>query len=241
MANFFHCDTNRYIKRRKYFLWLTLLPLFQGSLITALIVIVNLRAFIEKGYHLTALYAVAAAAAAGTLIFFVTFTMTEKSVKRNARYTFFDIGTKALVFSRYDGDFFCGSRREISRKLYVIPLASLTKIGYSQKKKRIYLETAPESPEKIREYTDKSERLNYRFTDGFPEFESWWYNDNGFKTSTELRIPGVFGDAVRLSESIATAKRAFNDQPKPKPYVHKESDFAKRKKALDRLKKLQKL
>ncbi|MCL2019913.1 MAG: hypothetical protein FWG70_09175 [Oscillospiraceae bacterium] len=241
MRNFFHADTKKYLKRRKYILWLTLLPLFQGSVITALIVIVNLRAFYDRGYHLTAIRAVAAAAAGGTLFFFIVFAVCERLVKRNARYTFIDIGVKALVYSRYDGDMAEGGRCCVMRRLYVVPLSCIGKIGYSEKKNRVYLETEPNANIKIREYSDKSERLDYRFSDGFPEFESWWYNRNGFKNRTSLVIPGIFGSAERLTEAIAQTKKDFDALPKPKPYVHKESDFAKRKRAIERLKKLQKL
>jgi hypothetical protein len=232
MTTFFHCDTGKYIKRRKYLLWIALLPLFQASLITALIVIVNFRVFYERGYHLIAFYAVSAAAALGTLIFFVTYFLTERAVKRNARYTFFEIGAKALIYSRYAGDYISRGKLEIHRKLYIIPLSSLKKIGYSEKKNSVYLEAG-----NIRKYNDSTEHLKYRLSSGFPEFESWWYNEHGFKTSAAVKIPGLFGSAEKLTAVIAEAKRAFEEQPKPKPYVHKESDYVKKKMALERIKR----
>ncbi|MDR2532481.1 MAG: hypothetical protein LBC82_06530 [Oscillospiraceae bacterium] len=240
MMRFFHCDTGRYIKRRKYLLWITLLPLIQGSVITSLIVIVNFRAFYEKGYHLPAIRAVTAAAVFGTLVFFATFFITEKAVKRNARYTFFEIGTKALIYSRYSGEYIRRGKRVINRSLYVVPLCSLKKIGYSEKKGRLYLEADGDGVAKIRKYHDSSERLKYKLSDGFPQFESWWYNEHGFRTLTVLKVPAIFGGIEKLSEiaeNIAEAKRAFENTPKPKPYVHKEADFIKRKRAIEKLKK----
>ncbi|MDR2558263.1 MAG: hypothetical protein LBC86_01775 [Oscillospiraceae bacterium] len=236
MRSFFHAETQKYAKRRKYILWLTLLPLFQASLIAALIVIVNFRAFHEKGYHLIALRGITAAGAAGTLVFFAVFIITELLIKRNARYTFFEIAEKAIIFSRYDGDYISRGKRVVSRKLYIIPLSAPTKTGYSEKKRRIYIEN-----EQIREYCDSSERLNYKLLDGFPEFESWWYNQNGFKILPAIKIPETFAgtDTEKLCRSIAEAKRNFDNAPKPKPHVHKEADFVRRRRAFEKLKSFQ--
>jgi hypothetical protein len=244
MKHFFHCDTERYIKRRKYILWLSLLPLFKAALIVLLTVIVNFGAFRENGCLSAAFGAVSAAAAGGTVLFFTVFFITEKLVKRNARYTFLEITQKAVIYSKYDGDYIYRGKRCVSRSLYVIPLASLKKIGFSEKKGRIYFEADEDASEKIRHYNDSAERLKYRLNEGFPEFESWWYDENGFERLTELRIPGIFGDSAqmkKMSEIAAEAKITLANTPKPKPHVHKEPDFIKRRRALETLKKMQKL
>ena len=241
MKHFFHADTARVIKRRKYILWLTLLPLFQAALIAALIVFVNFRAFYSNGYLPSAFRGLAAAAAAGTLVFFAVFFITEKIVKRNARYTYLEVGQKAVVYSKYEGDYYNRGKRTATRSLYIVPFSALKRIGFSEKKGRIYLETSEENPDKIRLYTDTTERLKYKFTDGFPEFESWWYDENGFEPLTALRIPGIFGDSAqmrKLSEIIAGAKKAHDNAPKPKPHVHVEADFIKRRRALEVFKNL---
>ena len=231
MHVFFHCDTARYVKRRKYILWITLLPVFQSAVITALIVFVNLRAFYENGYLTAALSAISGAVAAGLLFSFAVFVFTERAVKRNARYTFFEIGEKTLVFSRYSGSYISRGKRVITRRLFVIPLSALKTVGYSEKSGAVFLEA------QVREYGDRSERLNYRFCEGFPEFESWWYNENGYKTLPVLKIPNMFGDYKKLCENIAEAKRRFDDAPKRGAYVHKELDFVKKRKAMDKLKR----
>jgi hypothetical protein len=238
MTRFFHADTQKYAKRRKYILWLTLLPLFQVPLIAVLIMLVNFRAFHEKNYQLLTLYGAGAAALAGTLLFFAVYIITEKLIKRNARYTYFEIGEKSLILSRYDGDYIVRGKKLVSRRLFVIPLSSLHKIGFSEKKGSIYLEGGD-----FREYCDSSERLGYKLSDGFPEFESWWYNQNGFKNLPVVRIPKIFTktDTDKIRQSIIEAKRNFNSAPKPKPYTHKESEFVRRRRAFDRFKRLQNL
>ena len=143
MHGFFHCDAQRSLKRRKYIIWLTLLPLFQGSVIIALITITNMRFFYENGHLSTAVYACAGTAAMGTLIFFIVFSFTEKSLKRNSRYTFFEIGGKTLVFSRYNGESIVGGKRVILRKLYVTPLSALKAAGYNPKAKNHGAFTGP--------------------------------------------------------------------------------------------------
>jgi len=239
MGDFFHCDTQKYITRRKYILWLTLLPLVQGSVIALLITIVNLRAFYEKEYLMIVVYAVGGAAAFGTLFFYTVFLFTERIVKKQARYTFIELSPKALIFSRYAGDYLSGRKIETTRKLYIVPLADLKSIGLCEKSGTIYLEAEEEG--KIREYSDRSERLNYKISEGFPEFDSWWYNENGFGTLLVLKISPIFGnkdDSRKLCEKIAETKCIFDNAPKPVPYVHKEPDFIRRKKALDKLKRL---
>jgi hypothetical protein len=238
MTRFFHSDTSGYIKRRKYILWLVLLPLFQASLIAALIVIVNLRAFAENGFAETAVRGIAAAALAGTFMFFAVMIVTEHLISRNARYTFFEIADKALIFSKYGGDYINRGKRIVSRKLYVIPLEGLEKIGYNEKKRKIYLKGVD-----FRIYTDASERLNYKLSDGFPEFESWWYNQNGFTTADAVSVSAVFAgtDTEKLCRRIAEAKKYFQSAPKPKPYVHKEADFVRRRRAFERFKRLREL
>jgi hypothetical protein len=239
MRDFFHCDTRKYITRRKYILWLTLLPLVQGAVIILLITIVNLRAFYEKQYLPVVIYAVGGAAAAGTLIFFAVFSFTEAVVKRYARYNFIEIGGKALIYSRYAGDYLSGSRLKTARRLYVVPLKALKSIALCEKSGAIFLEAGEGGA--FRGYNDRTERLKYKLNDGFPEFESWWYNENGFDSLAELRIPPLFGsadDAKRICVRLAEAKRLHDDAPKPRQYVHKEPDFVKRKKALALRKKL---
>ena|GEM_PF-1415128 len=238
--HFFHCDTQRYIKRRKYILWIALLPLFQSAVIILLITIVNLRVFYENGYLRIVIYAVTGAAGFGALLFFTVFALTEKAVKRNARYTFFEIGGKALVFSRYSGDLIEQGKLCPTRVLIVIPLSELKSAGFNRRSGVIYLNMSEKGGG--RKYTDRTERLNYRLAEGFPDFESWWYNQNGFKSLPVVKIPGIFGKtgnskefSKKLFENITQAKRNFDSTPKIKPYSHKEPDFIKRKKALDTL------
>ncbi|MCL2107920.1 MAG: hypothetical protein FWH20_01055 [Oscillospiraceae bacterium] len=230
---FFHCDTSKYARRRKLFMWLVLFPLFLGLLATSFVVIANLRAFHDSGMLGTVFHAAIAVSAAGTLLFYLTWLSTETAIKRHARYTFFEICPKALVYSRYSGRSLQGGKIIITRKLYIIPLAALASIGYSEKNGKVYLEAA----EKIKSYHDRSERLDYKIIDNTPTFdgESWWYNENGHETLDFLTIPPIFGNSDEFCQKIALAKRNFDNLPKPRPYVHKEADFVKRRKALAKM------
>ena len=236
---FIHCNTEKYIKHRKYILWLTLFPLFQGALITALIMLVNLRAFYESGLLKTAACAAVAAALLGTLFFYAVYILTERAVSRNARYTYFEISPKAVIFSRYGGWYISGGRRVIARKLYIIPFSELKSIGYNEKSGAVYLEAGDPDNPGIKKYLDRSDRLNYKITGGQPVFEeeSWWYNENGYKKLDLIKIPKFFGEPEELCRKIAEAKREFESLPKPKPYVHKEAAFVRRRKALAKFKK----
>jgi hypothetical protein len=223
-----------------------LLPLVQGSVIALLITIVNLRHFYDKNYLVIVIYSVLGAAVLGALVFYVTFAVTEIAVRRDARYTFAEIVPKALIYSRYAGDYFTGNylsgnKLETARKLYIIPLKTLKSVGLCEKSGAIYLESEiTDGNGSIRAYNDRSERLNYKLLDGFPDFDSWWYNENGFTILNELKIPPLFGnpeESRKLCEKIGEAKRNFDNAPQPRPYIHQELDFVKRKKALNKLKK----
>jgi len=233
MRIFFHMNTNIYIKRRKLILLLALPPLFLCALIAALMTLVNFRDLHEQGGFHIALGGAAAAVALGVLVFFITYSVTERAVKRGARFTFIEVFGNTLTFSRYAGAYLSLDGLVLYRRLYILPLASLKAIGYDEKRGTIFIET---DGEKIREYSDRSERLNYRFVEGNVEFESWWYNESGFTTRSELKIPPLFSDPQVLCARIASAKRAVENLPAPRAYVHKEPEFIKRKKAQEKWK-----
>lgn len=242
MINYFRWNTSRYIKRKNYIVAITLLPLLLFSVITVMILLINFRIFLLSGFLISMFLIVSGAVFLGTVICWFVIDKTDKAIKRNRHYSFFDIGTHELVFSKYAGEYIKSGERTVLRKLYIIPLGSLDYIGINKKKGNLLL-TSDSSG--IRFYKGKSERLNYHYIGEKLNFENWWFNENGFENISEVVLPNFFGtdekSVMEFYNSIAEAKKRFSMLPKPKPYVHKEIDFVKRKKLLRTFNNLNKL
>ncbi len=235
MKEFFHFGTGRYKKRIKYILGLTLLPIFILSVIAVLVILVNLRSYYGAGYFWYTVCFIM-----GGVLFGILFTWglvwgVNRYYEKNTRFTFIDVGLGHIVYSKYSGEYIKDGERIVLRRLYVIPLKTLSKLGVNEKSGEVIISC---EDIKIRCYHDRDERLLYHFSEDKILFESWWYDENGFEEAETLVIPHRFGSPEILIDTIVKAKKRLDEKPAPKKYVHVEPEFVKKKKALKKMMEL---
>lgn len=223
MKNYFHCKTEIYLRRRRTIIILTVVPLFQVCVIVMLIMQLTFRSLSDRDYLYPLLIVIAACVLLSMLISWFVFEKTEKAIKRNSRYTYFEIDRKVLIFSRYAGEFAVRGIRTTNRILYVIPLKTLQSAELTPKKRSLTLKGV------IREYSGDSTTLGYHIKRGNIDFDRWWLNDNGFTEKNELLIPPLFGSRNYLLKMIRLSKKQFDNTPPPKPYKFTEAAFVRRR------------
>lgn len=159
----------------------------------------------------------------GMIICLAAAEFSYKKIRRNSRYTYFDIQLKFIIFSYYGGEYTTGGERIIVRDLYYIPLSGFKSVTTDKKGKEVILSGD------FRHYCMNSENLGYHVKNGEIVFDREWLNIGGFEKVESIRIPRVFGNSDRLIKSINFAVERYNSLPKPKPYVFKEADFIRRR------------
>ena len=221
MRTFFHCSTKKYEKRAAVVLTLSITPLVQCCIIVILTLMFNFRRLDQVTLLVPLLITCCSCILLGMIIAWVTLELKTRAVKRNARYTYLDIQLKAFVFSRYDGEFSFDGERVINRRLYTVDFEDFESARTE--------ENALVIRGKIHYYKGMSHRMGYHIKDGKIDFDNWWYNLTGWEEITELRIENVFEKPALIAESLAAAKKRFDEIPPPKPYVFKEADFIRRR------------
>ena len=114
----------------------------------------------------------------------IIFLVCETRARHITRSTYFEIQKSAAVYSRYAGRIFADTGG-VERKLWVIPYDGL----------KLFVKNGRLTfTGKIRYYEGSSDRLTYHIRRGAPEFDNWWFNDNGFtevKSVTENNIQAL--------------------------------------------------
>ncbi len=222
MQTFFHSSTKKYEKRASVVLVLTVTPLVQCCIIVILTLMFNFRRLDQVSLLVPLLIICGASILLGMLAAWITIELKTRAVKRNARYTYLDVQLKAFIFSRYDGEFFCGDQKIINRQLYIVPFEDFEKAETDEKNALVI-------SGKIRFYKGISHRMGYHIRDGKVDFDNWWYNLTGWEEIPQLRIENVFENPKEIAETLAAAKKRFTEIPPPKPYVFREADFIRRR------------
>jgi hypothetical protein len=187
----------------KTVLGFVLAPIYLGSAATLLIALSNYRRLLEGGYNIVIATVAAAAFAAAALSLFAAF-FTARLARRNARYTFLDIGEEEIVFSRYGGEIFRDGRRIIYRELAVVPLSELSSMKFSRVGGNISLVC------NAKIYHGRDESMGYHFESGSLVFDEWDYNFMGFKSARLVKIPPVFSKQLAIADEIMFAKKNYD-------------------------------
>jgi hypothetical protein len=202
---YFHRDTHPYVVRVKYLLGLLLPSAFVGLTAAMMITILQMREFVRHATVVWMFLLLFGVCGLAVITAFAVYIVVQRSVRRQARYTYFHIAQFELVFSRYGGERIRLNRREIHRVLYVIPLDKLESAA----------ETASGGVKlvgEIHEYRQQSDLLLYNYRLGKLEFDCAYNNYGGFAVKNSLTLPPVFVKQNQLLPAIENALQRTRQQ-----------------------------
>lgn len=215
MRDFFHADTSVFPRRLRTVVIAVLVPLGAVCIFCAANILFNLRAEGDKGFAQLMVYIIAGCVAAGMLTVFSGAYITEKKVRRHARYTYFDILPKGMIFSVYAGEHYLYGERTIYRRLYYIPFDKFEQAVRDPKLSPTELTIKGE----VRSYFMGSDLLGYHINeDGELLFDRPELNERHFDTLPAVKISSYFGSTKALARSIEHYFEAYKSIPEKKPF-----------------------
>lgn len=223
MRSYFHCVTSRFGRRASRIILLVGAIAAEAALIAFM-----LFWFGVLGAQLTDVLILLPAAAGAVIVIGLAVCVwaalsSEKKVRMNSRYTYADIQLKFAVLSRYDGIYDIDGENAVWRVLCYIPFSDFVSAEPSRNGKKIVITG------RIREYAMDSDYLGYHIRNGGIEFDRPWLENNCYTEFSVLEFPAVFGDPRKLCDSLAEAKKRFDELPKPRPYKFREPEIIRRR------------
>lgn len=229
MKDYFHADTTIYPKRLKTVIIALLMPLAAVCVFCTANIVFNLRADGDKSLVKLMVMIIAGCVATGILSCFAGAYITDKKQRRHARYTYFDILPKGMIYSRYAGEHYLYGERTVYRRIYYIPFAALTAVSRDARSSPTSIRFAGE----IREFFFPSDQLGYHIDeDGELCFDNAVLNDRFFAVHDKLSIKEDFGSTRQLERSVEHYVEQFRNAPKKKEFNIAEHIRQKAKKPL---------
>lgn len=215
MRSYFHADCTIYQKRYKRTLITVLVPLAAVCIFCACNIIFNLRTDGNRSFAQIMMYIILGSVAAGIILCFAGAYIVDKKCRRHARFTYFDILPKGMVFSRYAGEYYLYGERTIYRRLYYIPFSGVTDIIRNSKATPHDIAFSGE----IREYFMPSDALGYHINeDGELLFDRTELNERFFELRERLVISEDFGNTKLLETAARYYLEQFKAIPEKKPF-----------------------
>ncbi|MGN0687481.1 MAG: hypothetical protein ACI4KA_05190 [Oscillospiraceae bacterium] len=215
MRSFFHSDGSIYKRRLKRALITILVPLAAVAVFCTAVILFSFRPGGERGIAAIMLYIIVGCVAAGIAACFLGAYTADKKIRRHARYTYFDILPKGMIFSRYAGEHCLYGERTVYRRLYYIPFSGLTEISRAKK-------TAPHDIVfcgEIRMYLLPSDCLGYHINaDGELMFDHPELSERFYTTQQRLVISEDFGNTGLLEAAARHYLEIFRNTPDKKPF-----------------------
>ncbi len=227
MKDYFHADTTIYPKRLKTAIISIVVPLAAACVCCATTFVFNLRSGGDRFLASLMLYIIAGCVALGIIACFYGAYITEKKQRRHARFTYFDILPKGMIYSRYAGEHYLYGERVVYRRLYYISFDKLESIQRDAK-------TAPTAivfSGELREYFFPSPQLGYHINEeGDLCFDNSELSQRFFQTRQKLRISGDFGSTRQLERSVLHYLELYRNAPPKKEFNIAEHLMSSRKK-----------
>lgn len=215
MRNFFHADTTVFPRRLKAVLIAVLVPLGAVCIFCAAVILFNMRSDGDKSFAMFMVYVICGCVALGMVVCFLGAYITDKMIRRHARYTYLDILPRGVVYSRYSGEHYLYGERTIYRRLFYIPFKSIEDMTRDPKLTPMSLTIKGE----VREYLLASHQLGYHIDgDGELVFDRPELNERHFEQRTALVINGDFGSTKQLLRSLEHYLDVFRNTPEKKPF-----------------------
>lgn len=215
MREYFHADTSIYPRRLKTVIISVLMPLAAVCVFCAANIVFNLRADGDSGLALLMVYITSGCVAVGIITCFAGAYITEKKQRRHARFTYFDILPKGMIYSRYAGEHHLYGERTIYRRIYYIPFDRLKEIKRDAKISPYSITFVGD----IREYFFPSEQLGYHIDEDCGLlFDNAELNGRFYTAHDKLCIRYDFGSTKQLERSANHYLELFRNAPKKKQF-----------------------
>lgn len=215
MREYFHADTSIYPKRLKTVVISVLMPLAAVCVFCAANIVFNLRTGGDIGLAQLMIYIIIGCVAVGIITCFAGAYITEKKQRRHARFTYFDILPKGMMFSRYAGEHYLYGERTIYRRLYYIPFDGLKEIKRDAKTSPFSITFVGD----IREYFFPSEQLGYHIDEeGELLFDNAELNERFYTAHEKLCIRYDFGSTKQMERSANHYLEQHRNAPKKKQF-----------------------
>lgn len=229
MRDFFHCDTTIYKKRLKTVLAALLAPLIAVCVFCAANIIFNLRPDGDKGFAQLMVWIAVGCVAAGMIFCFAGAYIADRKRRLHARYTYFDILPKGMIYSRYAGQSHLYGERTVYRRLYYIPFSSLTEVLRDPKRSPFELTICGVA----QQYFLPSDCLGYHIDEeGELQFDNPELMERHFEFRGKLVISHDFGRTKQLQRSIEHYLELFRNAPQKKQFNIADHIAVKSKKTL---------
>ena len=223
LRSYFHCQTNKYRRRSSAVIVCTAAFFAEIALISFFVLFFNMFSAPDSDIMLQMTVTAGASLFIGLALCLAVYEINLRIIRRKSRYTYLDIQLKAIVYSRYSGDFRILGHKKVYRELYIIPLKEFKAAEYCKNGKNILIKG------KIRHYSLESDNLGYHIRNGDIEMDKWWLNHGGFSEEESVVITDRFGETGRIISVIEAAKKRFDSLPPPKAYQFKEADFIRKR------------
>ncbi len=192
-----------------------LVPLLAVSVFCSANIIFNLREGGSRSLALIMIHIIAVCVAVGMFVCFAGAYITERKMRRHAKYTYLDILPKGIIYSRYAGEHSIYGSHTVYRRLYYIPFKQLTEISRDKKQSPKSITINGE----IHSYFLTSDELGYHIDEeGELSFNHPELNERFFETLSVLKIDSDFGSTTRLLHSIEHYREKFRNTPEKKPF-----------------------
>ena len=231
MNSYFHAYTQKYEKRRFGAILLPAASITEFCMLLIWALMFNLKRASQTEFILPYCIVISASIAAGLLLCWFYYAVSEHYIRYNRRYTYFEIVQKAAVFSKYKGSYTIFGQKYIQRQVCVIPLETYEKAFLDEKKKHLILMG------EIKIYQGEDSSLGYHVKDGLPVFDKWWYNEaeKSYKTVDMIKFPMDFQHPGQIAAALDKAKMDMKKIPPKKEYVFKEADIVRKRKELKKI------
>lgn len=232
MRDYFHVNTTGITKRSSKAIAAVGIILMLPCLLCFISLFFDFRQLYDNSFTLTRLAVIGGCVLAWMLLSFAIYAFARTKVRRQSRFTYFEIQLNNAVLSRYTGSVKSYGKRIYVRQLYIIPF---DKVSITMKNGNIIFKGD------IRRYEGDNEYLGYHIRRGELKFDNWWYDNNGFTKVETLVLPYNFdkqkfifrcckaaqGRSARIAEKRQAARLALQTAEKKNAKLPKRLQYKK--------------
>lgn len=229
VRNFFHADTEKYRSRLKSILLIVIMPLLAACVFCVVNILLAFSGDPSREFITLMLLVIVGCVLFGMIFTFTAVYFTDLRCRRHAKYTYFDILPKAMIFSLYAGEYVSDGRKIVIRRLYYIPFSGLESVHRNPKENPAQIILRGE----IREYMLPSDDLGYHIDENDELlFDKWELNFRCFSRVNCVDIRSRFGSTKRLERSVNYFWEQFRQIPEKKPFDISEHIMPRTKRRL---------